>query len=232
MPDADKVGFDIWMDELRHGGRRPADPEVVLAARTQDQVERIARDRADAFRMREQAAQVQARARAHYHDDPLDPDLAITEPAGNVILRYEGRAARGGRPTPEEILQGQDVARSTGERVEIFGDTPMGNNYPGIDGVIGVPPRPLSLKRSRGVDQVGYARVHARDALTSAAGAGYSHVEVHVHMDGCTVAEIRAALDGVPANPRGAGPLFDAVDTIAKYVFHGTDGTFMIEPPL
>lgn len=228
VPDEDKIGFDIFMEQLRSGGRRPADPEAVLATRTEAQVNAIARDRRLTF----EQAQREARAYARFHDDPLDPQLLHTEQVGDITLRYEGRAAGGGRPSAAEISQAQDVARATGEPVEVFGDTVMGNDYPGIDGVIGSPPRPLSLKQSNGAANVGYARVHARDALTLARGAGYSHVEVHIHMYGSTVAEIQAALRGVPANPRGTGPLFDAQDTIAKYVFHGADGSFTVEPPL
>ena len=96
---------------------------------------------------------------------------------------------------------------------------------------IGRPPRPLSLKRSNGAGTTQFAPVHAQDALESAAAAGYSHVEVHIHMNDSTVAQIRAEL-AHPTHHRANRPMFDARDTIAKYVFHGTDGSFTLEPPL
>ena len=81
------------------------------------------------------------RIRGGTHDDPLDPDLAHSTQDNGVKLRYETKA-----PDAHEVQQAAKIQAETGEPVELFGDTVRGDQYPGIDGVIGANRRPLSLK--------------------------------------------------------------------------------------
>lgn len=229
LPEDTRIGFDIWMEQIR-GGDRPGNPEVILE-RMQDnnpgQIRRIAEQAAQRYQARLAAAQRAQGIRARAFDDPLRPRLRHVEPADNIILRYENRP-----PAAEEIAQAQQVARHTNEPVELFGDTARGVDYPGIDGTIGAPRRPLSLKQSRGAENVGYVRVHAHDALVAAQNQGYTHVEVHIHMYDSTMIQVRAAWNGTPAAPRGTGPVFDNSGTIGRIIIHASDGVWVLEPPL
>ena len=101
---------------------------------------------------------------------------------GNVSTRYD---TPGGKPSAKEIGEAQRLASRTGEHIELFGD-----NYAGIDGTIGNPPRPLQLKGYTG--GAADAVKMAQDALTNAKGAPYSRVEVSIEAPSIT----RARLSG------------------------------------
>ena len=161
--------------------------------------------------------------------DPLRPRLRYRERLGDIWVRYETRP-----PEPHEIAQAAEIQARTGEPVEVFGDTPSGRNYPGIDGTIGEPPRPLSLKSGGVAAHPNYARFAAEEALRAAQAQGYSHVEVHIRMRGSTIADIRAAWDAPPpqAAQAAGGPVFDPAGTVAKIVIEGLDGIWTLEPPL
>ena len=226
LPAELRVGFDLWMNQIRTGGRRAGHPERILSPLTPEEIARRSRVPAEAYYARVAEAQRAEGIHARAADDPLRPRLRNVERRGNVLVRYETRP-----PSDAEVAQGQAIARRTGEPVEVFGDTPAGRNYPGIDGVIGEPARPLSLKESLGRDNVGYVRVHAVDALANAQTHGYSHVEVQISMRDSSVSEIQAAWRA-PATERGAGDVFNPGNTISKIVVTGSDGVWVIEPPL
>lgn len=103
-----------------------------------------------------------------------------------------------------------------------------GRSYPGINGTTGVPSRPLSLN----VADVSHVRIHAADALRVAFEHGYSHAEVHIKVQGSTVAEIQAARNAPPAHARGLGAEFDTRGTVARIVFEGSDGVWVLDLPL
>lgn len=221
VPAADRIGFDIWMEQIRTGGRRPGDPETILPRQSQAAIDRIAAERTRAWNERAAEADRGARGRT---SDPLRPNLRNSRQEGNVTLRWESV-----EPSRAEVAQARAVADATGEPVEIFGDTPGLQNYPGIDGVIGNPPRPLSLKASGPTAPPSYARVHAADALAAARGNGYTRVEVHITMEGATMAQVRAAWNSPPPGMRPSFEVFDG-NVVAQIVIRCTDGVVRYLP--
>jgi hypothetical protein len=161
-------------------------------------------------------------------------------PDSKVTLHWEGRNLPRTPADPaalpwsqHEITQAVELARLTGEEIQLFGDTASGHNYPGIDGTIGNPPRPLSLKSAVVAARANLARKMAGDALAAAKGSGYSHVEVHIEMPGRTIAEIQAAWDQpspVATDPI-PGPAFEG-SVVAKIEVQAKDGTWTLRPPL
>jgi hypothetical protein len=145
-----------------------------------------------------------------------------------VTLHYEKTP-----PGKREVAQAARVAARTGEEVHCFGDTASGNQYPGIDGTIGSPPRPLSLKDAVPEARANLARKMAADALEAAKDNGYSHVEVHIDMPGKTVQQVKAAWDAAPllGTDPIPGPAFEG-SIIAKIVVWCSDGRWVQTPQL
>ncbi|MBN2486375.1 MAG: DUF4157 domain-containing protein [Bacteroidales bacterium] len=225
-----RVGFDMWMAEIRSNG---GNPETVLnripANRRNGIVQRRVQDFAQQYTDRVQSEIIRIRSM----DNPLNPMMRHTEQAipGNngVLVMYNHRP-----PAQHEIAQAIRLFRRTGEPIRLFGDTASGRSYPGIDGTIGYPPRPLSLKHGNMQAGPNFARFQAEEALIKARSNGYSHVEVHIEMEGCTTSAIRAAWEAPPLRPGQTAPrpVFDSGGTVAKIVVQGTDSTWVIEPPL
>ncbi len=225
LPEEARIGFDIWM-ELVRGGDRPGNPEVFLDRMPEPQIRAVAERSAAVYQARVQSGRQAASIRERALSDPLRPRVRHVEPADNILLRYENEP-----PSAAEIRQGQDIARQTGEPVQLFGDTPARRSYPGIDGTIGVRPRPLSLKESLTAQNSGWVRVHATDALAKAAEHSYTNVEVHIHMRGSTLEQIRSGWAN-PSHTRGSRAVFDDAGTVARIVIHGTDGRIVLDPSL
>lgn len=223
VPAELRIGFDRWMEQIRQGGH---DPEAVLGGMRPDKIEAVSRAQARAYQQQVEVGEQAESIRVRATSDPLNPALRNTEQAGNITIRWETT-----RPSAAEIAQAQRLQSATGEPITLYGDTPAIRSYPGIDGTIGAPPRPLSLKRSSGSSNAGYVRVHAADAFAAARQHGYGHVEVHVEMDGCTLAQVRAGWQ-TPLHPRGSGTVMDSAGTIARIVIRASDGTWTITPPL
>lgn len=224
LPQELRLGFDEWVDGLRRAGN---DPVAVLRRMTEAAVRRAA-ERESALVQRAMEA---ALRRQRLASDPLRPATAFVEQRGRVTLRFN-RAfaemeARALEIAEAEIAQCQRIAEATGEPVSWFGDSPMGTDYPGIDGSIGAPPRPLSLKRAASVPGPHDVPNQANGALGAARATGYSHVEVHLFAEG-TMAAIQAQWTASPLRP----VLFDDVATIARYVIHCGDGMWTVEPPI
>jgi hypothetical protein len=114
--------------------------------------------------------------------------------------------------------------------VHLFGDTASKISYPGIDGTIGNPPRPLSLKSHTFDAIANSARFSAQEARAKGKAHGYSQVEVEISMPGKTVAEIKAAWDVKPGIPgaHDLGPYYQG-STIAKITIVCSDGIWV--PP-
>jgi hypothetical protein len=220
LPDNLKLGFDKWMAEMRERG---GDPEKVLATKSPRAVESIAeqftRKHAAEVARAEESAYLKERAA----DNPLRPILKNVKQVGDKVwIHYETLP-----PGPEEIAHAQAIAARTGEPVHVFGDTASKISYPGIDGTIGNPPRPLSLKSHSLGANAGSARFAAQEALIKAKTHGYSQVEVEISMPGKTVAEVKAAWDVKPDIPgaHDLGPYYEG-KTIAKITIQCSDGVW------
>jgi hypothetical protein len=239
LPEGLRPGLDLWSAEIRESGKSP---DTVLGRMKPELIE----SQAKKFLERYEKAAAEARGSAHgaarAQDDPLQPRLRFARrvPDSKVTLHWEGRFTKKtssnpyGMPWPEhEIRQAVELARRTGEEIHLFGDTASGHSYPGIDGTIGNPPRPLSLKNAVESARPNLARKMAGDALIEAKQSGYSHVEVHINMPGRTVAEIKVAWDA--PSPVRTDPIPGAAfegSTVARIVVQAKDGMWTIDPPL
>ena len=87
---------------------------------------------------------------------------------------------------PAEVDEGVRLNANTGEKIDLFGD-----DFPGIDGTIGNPPRPLQLKAVPASEDIENIPRVAGDALKKARAHGFSRVEVSIEAPGRTVAEVR-----------------------------------------
>jgi hypothetical protein len=224
LPVEQRVGFDDWMAEVRRNG---GDPETVLGRMTEAQRTRVAAAQA-ARRLTQINEATRAEwARMRARDNALRPQLPRQEVRGGVTMRWTNR-----QPVTE-LPFAQEIAAQTGERVELFGDTATGRDYPGIDGVIGDPPRPLQLKTADPNANANFARWQAEEAFIKAQREGYSHVEVRIRMPGSTRAQVRAAWDGPPPDPSmvSGRTVFDGTRTVARYVVHCSDGVLVLDPP-
>ena len=232
-----RVGFDTWIEEIITNG---GDPQQVLARMRPDARARVVNRRATDFtdQLTEQLRQEFLRQRAS--DNPLNPLMARNERIGDVDVSWN-RDVDVQTMFDREIIRREDVQfaqaifNRTGEPVRLFGDTASNIDYPGIDGTIGNPARPLSLKRG-GLDaHPNYARWVAEMAYQAARTHGYTHVEVHIRMLGRTRAEIRAAWDAAPpeAGQTAGRPYFDSSQTVSTIIIEASDGIItMNTPPL
>ncbi len=224
LPQELRLGFDEWVSGLRRAGNDPA----AILGRMREPAIRAAAQRESALVQRAMEAALQ---RQRLASDPLNPATAFVEQRGRVTLRFNRPFAEMGARALEiaeaEIAQCQRIADATGEPVSWFGDSPMGSDYPGIDGSIGAPPRPLSLKRAAAVPGPHDVPNQASSAIGAARATGYTHVEVHIMADG-PMAQIQAQWNASRLRPI----LFDDMATIARYVLHCADGRVTIEPPI
>jgi hypothetical protein len=217
LTPGEQAAFDRFIADRRANAQLTPEFDARLKAATPDQLRGMARGY-----MRNQPAVEaqqgqQGRAQATNASDPLDPTFSNTRPeGGGVTSRFNETP-----PSPTEIGQGQGIAARTGEPVTLFGD-----QYPGIDGVIGADPaRPLSLKGApQTAEGPGIARRVAVDAHTKASAHGYSDVEVHITSQ-YTVAEVEAAF-----NAPGVQGVFADGSIVTRVVVWCTDGAYV--PPV
>lgn len=152
--------------------------------------------------------------------DPLRPDLPGVETRGNVTIRYENAL-----PADFEVDQAKKLQAYKGEDLVLFGDTALKQSYPGIDGTLGSPPRPMQLKHIPPNDPAfppSSVRGTAMGALEKARAAGIHHVEVYIQVEGYTLAEVEAGWSGPLTGhdvPRAPGPVFDG-DVVARLEIH------------
>lgn len=227
LPEESRAGFDRWMEETRRNG---GDPERVLARQRPEHIRAQAQRWTERYQGEVEAGQRAEDIRTRMRSDPLDPDVPYTERRGNVTIRSEHAPPP---PTDAEIAQAQRLQRAAREQVTLFGDTPAGRSYPGIDGTIGTPPRPLSLKEvSGGPENAGYVRVRAAQAYAAAVEHGYTHVEVHIEIRGSTLEQVRAGWRA-PVLAEGRGPVLDGSGTVSRIVITASGGeTVTLTPPL
>ncbi len=228
LPENLRSGLDLWSAELRQNG---GNPENVFGRLKPERLRAQAEVFLDRYRVADAAADTAARQAARAGDDPLRPVLRNVRPAApgsRVTLHFENKP-----PGAHEIAQAIEIAARTGEEVHLFGDTVNGIDYPGIDGTIGNPPRPLSLKAAVPEANANLARKMASDAMRAARDSGYTHVEVHIEMPGRSIAQIKAAWDAPPPLPTDPlpGPALEG-DVIAKVVVRAADGEWVLRPPL
>src|SRR5262245_23213231 len=224
LPDNLRLGFDKWMESIRERGK--GDPEKILATKSPRNVETISeqfvRKHAGEVARAEESAYLKERSA----DNPLRPILRNVKQVGDKVwIHYEKVPPEAG-----DIAHAEAIAKATGQPVHLFGDTASGISYPGIDGTIGNPPRPLSLKSHTTGANAASARFAAQQALIKAKAHGYSQVEVSVSMPGKTVAEVKAAWDVKPDIPgaHDLGSYYEG-DTIAKLQILCSDGVW--SPP-
>ena len=229
LPQRLRVGFDRWMEQIR--SKNPnADVEGVLKKMGQDRISEVCRKPAEDYYARLSEVERLSEAKMRSWGDPLRPKLKHTAWKDGVTIHYESLP-----PSEAEIVQAREIQARTGEPVHLFGDTPAGKTYPGIDGTIGEPPRALQLKN---VADPSYVKVHAADAFESAVNNGYSKVEVHIRIKDSTITEIKAAWDAKPAHPRGAEigwetrlSLARSMLSLARLVIEGKDGVWIVDAP-
>jgi hypothetical protein len=227
LPENLRAGLDVWSAEIRKKG---GSPERVFERMEPERI----RSQAEVHLKRYEAAVEEADSIAHEvaraTDNPLRPLLRNVRPirGTRVTVHYEKTP-----PDAHEISQAVELSRRTGEEIHLFGDTASGYNYPGIDGTIGEPPRPLQLKDAAVQAHPNLARKMAGDALLKAKDAQYTKVEVHIKMPGSTIAEVRAAWDAPPPLPSDPlpGAAFDG-DVVTSIDIQCKDGTWTLTPPL
>lgn len=179
----EQIAFDKWVAERRDAG---VDVKKALAGKTPDQVRGMIRRQLD------WVSEQEAR-KAHntqWEGEMLDPKMANGP-------RQEGGKdvwSRWNEKPPAEIDEGIRLNQRTGERVDLFGD-----DFPGIDGTLGKPPRPLQLKAVPSTEDVATIPRVAGEALTKARDHGFSRVEVSIEAPGRTVAQVREAFARNPA---------------------------------
>jgi hypothetical protein len=227
LPENLRPGLDLWSAEIRQNG---GNPDTVFSRLQPERIRSQAQTFLDRYEASVAAADRAAYQAARAADDPLHPRLRnVRRVSGQkVTLHYETRV-----PSQHQVDQAVEVSKRTGEEVHLFGDTASGIDYPGIDGTIGDPPRALSLKHAVPQAHPNLARKMAGDALESAKGAGYTHVEVRIDMPGSKIADIKAAWDAPPPLPTDPlpGPAFEG-SVIARITVHGADGEWTLTPPL
>jgi hypothetical protein len=179
----ERIAFDRWVAERRAKG---VDVAKALQGKNVEQVRKmISKDLA-------WAADQEAR-RAHnlkWEGEMLDPKMAngpVQQGGADVWARWND-------VPPAEIGEGVRLNARTGERIDLFGDT-----FPGIDGTIGRPPRPLQLKHVPQSEAISNIPRVAEDALTKAREHGFSRLEVSIEAPGRTVAEVRDAFARHPS---------------------------------
>jgi hypothetical protein len=228
LPERLRVGFDRWMETMRSNPKNP-DIEKVLGKMTDKQIEAISRTPAENYYAQLAESERLKDAAGRSQGDPLRPNLKHVEWHDGVTVHYEKTP-----PSPSEIALAQRIQKATGEPVHVFGDTPSNQSYPGIDGTIGEPPRPLQLKDVHGPE---WLKVRAHEAYANAAAKGYSNVEVHLSIPDSTVAECKAGWEGKPAQPQGEKigweTGFSPKNTLplAKIVIHAKDGVWEVPAP-
>ena len=215
----DRIGFDIWAQGLRAKG---ADIEKVLTKFDAPRIQDTARGERITYHKDVAKAQEAERLRLRAQDDPFEPILKNNEQieGGPVWIHYENLA-----PSADEIAHAKLIAQRTGDEVHLFGDTAHGVTYPGIDGTIGNPKRPLQLKTMKMGANAEAPRGMAQIALGNAKNAGYSGVEVEIFMPGKTVDEVKAAWNVTPT-VKNAHELLDYYesDVIEKITIMCKDG--------
>lgn len=238
LPEHLRVGFDRWVAGMR--SRNPqVDVDGVLRKMTQEKIEAISKKPAEDYHNHlakaEQTTKAQAAAKPRSAGDPLRPKLKHTYWKDGVTIQYEKADPLTTDVGKVEFEHAKLIQTRTGEPVHLFGDTPSGKTYPGIDGTIGEPPRPLQLKN---LADPSYLKVHASDAFEAAAKHGYDKVEVHLRVKDSTIAEIKAAWEGKPGHPRGAEigwetklSMARAKLPLARLVIEGKDGVWIVEAP-
>jgi hypothetical protein len=206
----EQAAFDRFIADRRAAGTLSPEFDTRLKAATPDQLRAMARRYMQAQRGVADDQAQQGRAEATNASDPLDPAFAHDGARDGVKWKFNEN-----RPSDVEIDQARDIVQATGEPVTLFGD-----GYPKIDGVIGDPPRPLSLKGApRTAEGPAINRRVAVDAYTKA--QGYGDVEVHITSE-YTVAEVEQAFDA----PGARGTFLDGT-VVRRVVVWCTDGVYV-----
>jgi hypothetical protein len=211
----EQIAFDQWVAERRAAG---VDVKRALKGKSPDQVRRMIKNQLEWV-----AGQEERKAHnALWEGEMLDPKMAkgpIQQGGVEVYTRWNEKP-------PAEINEGLRLNQRTGERVDLFGD-----DFPGIDGTIGKPARPLQLKAVPAKEDIANIPRVAGEALAKARKAGFSRLEVSIEAPGRTVAQVREAFAKHPTqftDSRGVSRLRVWCD---DGVFEPTSFTPVIPPP-
>jgi hypothetical protein len=179
MPADLQLAFDKWMSERPPG----FDPTKALAGKNEAALRRMFQTQLD-WLAEQRAREV---FNKQWEGEMLEPKTKNTgNPSKDVETRWNDTP-------PAEVDQGLRLNAKTGEKITLFGD-----DFPGIDGTIGKPPRPLQLKAVPATEDIANIPRVAGDALKKARAHGFSRVEVSIEAPGRTVAEVKAAFKANP----------------------------------
>jgi hypothetical protein len=183
LSPAEQRAFDRFIATEGSKGKLTPQYEARLKAMSPDEL-RQAVSRNMGKQLQVEADQAEREAAVDTNkSDPLDPKFSKPprDDGGGVTSRFNKIA-------PDyEVPQAKKIAARTGERITLFGD-----NYPGIDGVIGDPARPLQIKQPPPANGPAAVVEDAREAFTKASDHGYNQVEVHILAENLSVSEVRA----------------------------------------
>ncbi|MFP2929684.1 hypothetical protein ACLESO_31700, partial [Pyxidicoccus sp. 3LG] len=223
LPADKRDVFDLWAEREARAGSN-LEPRLDLKS------PRRMREDILEKKLKELAADLAEQETLRIHalnlTDPLHPRLAVNhEPDGNIFLHYQGK-----RPSGHEVQQAKDLQAYKKEELHFFGQNRLGQNYPGIDGTLGVPPRPIQLKSlpEKGKGTAYGARDAAMKALEAAKAHGYTGVEVYIRADAYDRATIIGVWDGPPTGdaPGPVGPVFEG-NIISRIEIHFGNNTGM-----
>ena len=221
----EQVAFDIWADRVaRNKGPAKLEETVAKFLKEPDaQRDKILRQQ---FIGISKTLEAQDRLLRHAGNlgDMTHPRLAqSTMSPGGVEIRFESSL-----PGGHEIMQAENLQRVRHERVVLFGDDATKSAYPGIDGVIGIPPRPMQLKvtpdPARG-NTAWAARSQAMAALEKAQKANIRGVEVYIDASHhWTMADVQKNWSVPDASSiQTPGPVFDK-DFVSRIEINAKDG--------
>ncbi|NNB92911.1 DUF4157 domain-containing protein [Corallococcus exiguus] len=171
---------------------------------------------------------------AHRHvanlvGDPLRPNLPHERTEMGVRI-ISGTAKA--RMEKHEVQQASELQTHSKEAVVLFASDAAGNSFPGIDGTIASPPRPIQLKYLKPTFEDSASRGTAMGALERARNAGINHVEVYIKADGKSMEAVQAGWGGPlksdTKDPRLVGDVFE--NQIIKLIeIHCSDGVMQVE---
>ena len=220
LPNNEKPGFDLWIEDMVANGKNP---ETALSKMPADKRVDIAGKNARRFG---EPYQRELDLYKAGKDNALEPNLPNKEKvADGVEIWYNKK-----KPDQNtEIDFAKRIHKETGEPIRVFGDTMSGKEYPGIDGTIGTKPRPLSLKTSGSSANANHVRWSAEQALVKMKKHGYTEGEVHIRADGKTIAQVQAGWHQTGGHNNTKAPVFEG-NIVSKIVVYCSDGVWTIYP--
>jgi hypothetical protein len=225
MTPLEQRAFDRFIRDKQVAGELTPPFEARMKGMTTDQLRRLAWKYIAAQPDVEIHQGKAAEATATNASDPLRPTFVNNQPEGGNVTSHWNRAR------PNEVPEGQRIAARTGEDVHLFGD-----QYRGIDGTVGEPPRPLQIKAPTAAKGPAEVYANAAEARANAQAHNFRGVEVWIFADGQSVKDVAAAFAeqrapvGKPDTPKmRIGELVDGV-YVRRIVVVCPDGVYTPVP--